>query len=430
MSIKRWSSVAAALLGATALTLAGCSSSAKDNAGSGAGDIPKDTTATVRVLLEDEHDTEVIEGLLGGFKTAYPNIKLDIQKLAYDSMRDKLVASFQSPDPTYDLIMVDNPWMGDFVDAGFVAPVQDRIASTTGMDYDDFYESLRKLNEVKGGTYGVPMYNYALGYIYRDDLLQQAGLSVPTTLDELVTTVNKLTTPEHAGIAHSPQRGYKILEEWSSFYLAAGGQMFDADGKPTINTPEAKRALEVYIDTLKTAAPANSVNWAQDETLRSLSSGGSASIVGYNWLTASLNKAGSGPHAGEFALAPMPGGRGSLGAWSWAIPSNSAAPDAAWAFISWVTSKDVDKQRVIDGGAPTRMSTVNDPRVRKEGLGEGYFTAVNSILQKAVPFAEGRNAEQLVQEVGTQLNEAVIGAKTIDQALADAQKAADQISGK
>lgn len=427
---NRLTTTVAALVSVAALSLAGCSSSSTSQSGSGAGDIPKDTSGTVRILMEDEHDTEAIEGLLDGFKEAYPNIKLDIEKLAYDSMRDKLIASFQSPDPTYDLIMVDNPWMDDFVNAGFVQPVGERIKSTTGMDYDDFYESLRKVNEINGETYGVPMYNYALGYIYRQDLMQQAGLKVPTSLDELVATVQKLTTPEHAGIAHSPQRGYKILEEWSSWYLAAGGQMFDNDGKPTINTPEAHRALQIYIDTLKTAAPPNSVNWAQDETIRSLTSGGSASIVGYNWLTSSVNKEGSGPFAGQFALAPMPGGRGSLGTWSWAIPSNSADPDGAWAFISWVTSKDVDKKRVIAGGAPIRLSTVNDPQVREQGLGEKYFVAVNEILNSAVPFAEGPNAEQLVQEVGTQLNEAVIGAKSIDQALADAQKAAEDISSR
>src|SRR6478736_2770559 len=111
MSIKRWGAVASAVLGTVVLTLAGCSSPSESNSGTGAGDIPSDTKGTVRILMEDEHDTEVVEGLLDGFKKAYPNINLDIEKLAYDSMRDKLVASFQSPQPTYDLIMVDNPWM-------------------------------------------------------------------------------------------------------------------------------------------------------------------------------------------------------------------------------------------------------------------------------------------------------------------------------
>jgi multiple sugar transport system substrate-binding protein len=430
MSIKRWGAVASALLGTVVLTLAGCSSPSESNSGTGAGDIPSDTKGTVRILMEDEHDTEVVEGLLDGFKKAYPNINLDIEKLAYDSMRDKLVASFQSPQPTYDLIMVDNPWMDDFVDAGFLQPLQDRINTTTNYDYDDFYQSMRDITEVDGVAYGVPMYNYGMGYIYRDDLLQQTGLPVPTTLDELVTTVDKLTTPEHAGIAHSPQRGYKILEEWSNWLLAAGGHMFDKDGKPTINTPEAHRALEVYIETLKKNSPPNSANWAQDETIRSLSTGGSASIVGYNWLLSSLNKTDDGALRGKFALAPMPGGRSSLGLWSWAIPANSGDSDAAWAFTSWVTSKDVEKERVIAGGAPIRQSAVNDPEVRSKGLGEGYFTALNEILANSEPIAQGANAEQLIQEVGTQLNEAVIGAKSIDQALADAQTAAEEISGR
>jgi ABC-type glycerol-3-phosphate transport system substrate-binding protein len=68
--------------------------------------------------------------------------------------------------------------------------------------------------------------------------------------------------------------------------------------------------------------------------------------------------------------------------------------------------------------------------VRSKGLGEGYFTALNEILANSEPIAQGANAEQLIQEVGTQLNEAVIGAKSIDQALADAQTAAEEISGR
>ncbi|WKG05592.1 ABC transporter substrate-binding protein [Mycolicibacterium sp. HK-90] len=428
---RKWLSSVAALLGATTLALAGCSSSGPaTESGSGAGDIPADHAGTVKILMEDEHDTEAVESLLDGFKKAYPNINVDIEKLAYDSMRDKLVASFQAPQGTYDLIMIDNPWTDDFVNAGFLAPLDSRVETASKLDYDDFYPALRGVNEIDGSTYGIPMYNYAQGYIYRDDLLQQAGLPVPTTLDELVTTVNKLTTPQHAGIAHSPQRGYKILEEWSSWYAAAGGSMFDKDGNPTIDTPDAHKALQVYIDTLKSASPPNSSNWAQDETIRSLSSGGSASIVGYNWLTSSLNSPESGELAGKFKLAPMPGGRGALGVWSWAIPANSKDSDAAWAFISWITDKDTDKQRVINGGAPTRISTVADPEVRKSGNGESYFAAVDEILKNTVPFAQGPNAEQMVQEVGTQLNEAVIGAKSIDQALADAQAAADQITGR
>lgn len=419
---KRTAASALALIAGSALLLTACSP--------GGSSETEDGNQVVRVLLEDERDGEIVEAMLDDFTAAHPEITVDVEKLAYDSMRDKLVASFQSPDGDYDLIMVDNPWMYDFAEAGFVMPIDEYIEGEADYDYEDFYEPLRAINEVDGVTYGVPMYNYALGYVYREDLMEEAGLEVPTDLDELISTVEALTTDEHAGIAHSPQRGYKILEEWSSWLLAAGGQMFDEDGNPTIDTPEAKHALEVYIQTLENNSPENSVNWAQDETVRSLSTGGSASIVGYNWLLGSLNEEGSGDLAGKFALAPMPGDRGSLGTWSWSIPSNAADPEAAWTLVSWITSKEIDKERVIAGGAPIRESTVQDERVRAEGLGPAYFDALDVILANAVPFAEGPNSEQLVQEVGTQLNEAVIGAKSIEQALADAQAAAEDISGR
>ena len=48
-----------------------------------------------------------------------------------------------------------------------------------------------------------------------------------------------------------PQRGYKIFEEWGNWLFAAGGSIYDADGKVTLNTPQAKQALNAYIDTYK-----------------------------------------------------------------------------------------------------------------------------------------------------------------------------------
>ena len=56
-----------------------------------------------------------------------------------------------------------------------------------------------------------------------------------------------------------PQRGYKIFEEWGNWLFAAGGSIYDAKGKITLNTPQAKHALNAYIDTYRSAAPPNSL---------------------------------------------------------------------------------------------------------------------------------------------------------------------------
>ena len=206
--------------------------------------------------MENVPDTDIVKAMVPEFNKDYPNVKVDIETLTYDQMRDKLVSSFQSSSPTYDLIIVDNPWMVDFAKAKFLQPLDSRIDSTPDYDDADFFKPLTDIATVDGVKYGVPFYNYALGYLYNTDDLAQAKLEVPTNLDELVSTSKALKVGDRAGIAMQPQRGYKIFEEWGNWLFAAGGSIYGADGKPTLNTPEAKRALNAYIDTYKTAAPA------------------------------------------------------------------------------------------------------------------------------------------------------------------------------
>lgn len=422
-----------ALAGAIALTATACAGSGgpAEVTSSGLGDIPKDTSGTVRILMENVPDTDIVKDLVSEFNTVYPDITIDIESLTFDQMRDKLVSSFQSPDPAYDLIVADNPWMVDFAQAGFLEPLDERIDSTTDYDAADFFTPLTDITTVDDVRYGVPFYNYALGYLYNTADYEAAGLQVPTTLDELVSNVTTLKIADRAGIAMQPQRGYKIFEEWANWLFAAGGSIYDDEGNITLDTPEAKAALEAYIDAYQNAAPANSLNWAFDEAFRSVSSGEAASMISYNWNLPALNDpaGASGDLAGQFKLAPMPGGKQVLGAWSWAIPSNSGAPDAAWAFASWITSKAVDVERVSAGGAAIRESTLDDPAVLEYGFGADYYEAVKQILSDAAPLSQGAGGEEMIQAVGTELNEAVAGTKSVEEALRDAQSAAEKIQG-
>lgn len=424
-------SVAVALLAVLALMLSACAGSGgpEQSQATGTGEVAKDTSGTVRILMENVPDTDIVKSMVADFNKSFPDIKVDIESLTYDQMRDKLVSSFQSSAPNYDLIVVDNPWMVDFANAKFLQPLDARIDSTPDYDAADFFKPLTDITTVDGVRYGVPFYNYALGYLYNADDLAAANQQVPTDLDQLVSVSKALKTPERAGIAMQPQRGYKIFEEWGNWLFAAGGSIYGADGKVSLNTPEAKRALEAYIDTYKTAAPANSLNWSMDEAQRSVSANQSASMINYNWQLPAINEPGSGPAAGKVKLAPIPGGKQVLGSWSWAIPANSASSDAAWAFASWITSKPNDVTRVENGGAAIRKSTLSDPAVLQGKFGADYYKTVEQLLANSAPLSQGPSGEEMIQAVGTELNEAVAGTKSVDDALAAAQAAAEKIQG-
>src|SRR5690242_11030490 len=86
------------VLAAIALIVAACAGSGgpAQPESTGVGNVPKDTSGTVRILMENVPDTDIVKSLVPEFNKDYPNIKMDIETLTYDQMRDKLVASFQS----------------------------------------------------------------------------------------------------------------------------------------------------------------------------------------------------------------------------------------------------------------------------------------------------------------------------------------------
>jgi len=403
------------------LALAACGGNDEEGAGDAGTTDPAKVSGTVRVIMEEVPDTDVVKELLPDFEKAYPNVKLDVEALPYDQMRDRIVSSFLAADPTYDLIIVDNPWMFDFVQGGFLEPLDERIDATEVFDWEDYSEPLRTIATVDGKRYGVPFYNYALALVYREDLYEDAGLEPPGSLEELKSAAADLTTGDRAGIAMQPQKGYKIFEEWANYLFAAGGSIQDEEGNVTLDSPEAREALQTYIDIYKESAPENSLNWAFDESIRAVSSDRAAQLVSYNWMLPTLNK-----EKDQFAIAEVPGGKAVLGAWYWGLPANSAAKDAAWAFVSWIGAKEREKQRVIAGGAPVRNSVLDDSEVWERGFGKDYYETVKAALEDAAPLANGKNAEEMINVVGEELNAAVAGQKSVDEAISAAAERAQE----
>ncbi len=99
--------VSLAAISVLALVVAGCAGSggspgdeADEAAADASGEIAEDTEGTVRVLMEEVPDADIVEGMVGDFNEVYPDIDVEIEKMAYDQMRDKLVASFRAPEPS------------------------------------------------------------------------------------------------------------------------------------------------------------------------------------------------------------------------------------------------------------------------------------------------------------------------------------------
>ena len=118
---------------------------------------------TLTVIMEQVPDYDIVAELTKQFEAENPDVRIRFDPMPYDAMRDKILTSFLAPQATYDVIIVDNPWMDEFVRAGFLAALDDYVAAQEGYDLQDFVEPLRAIGEVEGRLYGVPYYTTRWG---------------------------------------------------------------------------------------------------------------------------------------------------------------------------------------------------------------------------------------------------------------------------
>lgn len=371
---------------------------------------------TLHILMEDVPETQIIEKLLPEFEQQ-TGIKVDIQKLVYSEMHDKLVTQLVASSSFYNVLEVDFLWAGEFPAAGWLQPLQPFV-DKTGFDLKPFIPSMLDLvGNFDKKLYMIPMYNYSMGLIYRTDLLSDPSLQsayeaqyhskleVPKTLEEYVQ-VSKFMNGQAglAGAAMQGQRGDPNSMEFSNYLFAAGGHYLDGNGNVALNSAAALNALNLYIDNIQNASQKGALSATLDDTFQLMCQGKAWSMVTYWWMLPQLDNASACPSvAGKVALGVMPGGHGESGGWGWAIPHNESpqVQNAAWQFISWVQSKKVAVERALQGHAPVRSDVFEDSAVLAK---YPYYKQAEAVVQSGEAFPVFTYSAQYEDVLGRQLS--------------------------
>jgi multiple sugar transport system substrate-binding protein len=387
---------------------------------------------TLHILMESVPDTRFVEEVLPEF-TAQTGIEVELEVVNYAEMHTKLVPQLVAPTGSYDVIVVDFYWVGEFTKAGWLQPLDERIAQD-GFDTSVYFDSLMNLvGQVDGVTYMLPFYNYAMGLTYRKDLLddpaEQAAfkekygmdLRVPQTWDEYLKQVEFFTRDtdgdgqvDFYGVVNQALRPDPIAMEWSNYLYAHGGRYYDeATWQPTLDTPEAIAALEDYKNNLNQYGPVGAASFGFDEAFNVAAQGKAYSYITYNMFRTAYDDPSQSAVVGKMEIAAVPNG-GLNGAWGWAIPNSSPNPDAAWTFLKWVESPEIAKKRAMLGGSPTRSDVFDDAELNDKFV---YYPALKNLLETSRNFPVFTYTPQFVEVLGRELSLAVTGEKTSEEAL-------------
>ena len=399
-------------------------------------------TITLHALMEDVPETQIIEAMLPDFEKQ-TGIKVEFEKIGYGDMHDKLVAQLTAPESYYNVLEVDFLWAGEFPKAGWLADLKPFVDKSK-FDLAPFIPStFTLLGSSPENVRLIPMYNYSMGLIYREDLLNDpklkaaykaafnAELAMPKTLEDYVQ-ISKFMKANAgvAGAAMQGQRGDPDSMEFSNYLFSAGGAYLDDAGKNVLNSPEGKRALDLYVDNIKNGAQQGALSANLDDTMRLMCSGQAFSMVTYWWMLPQIDNAEKCPTvAGKAKLAPMPSGSGESGGWGWGIPTNTSAEsqEAAWTFIQWVQSKDASVKRALQGHAPVRADVYSDPAVLAK---YPYYKQALDIVSGGKSFPIFTYSAQYEDVLGAQLSLAGGGQATTEAALKAAADGLDELMKK
>ncbi len=403
---------------------------------------------TINVMMEGVPDTEYVQALLSQFEEQ-SGAKVNIEVLNYALMHEKLVPQLTAPEGSgsYDLIVVDNYWVAEFNRAGWLLALDDRIASSETIKVDKYLPSMMEMvGTYNGKTYMLPFYNYAMALVYRNDLftdptIQQEykdqfgkDLALPTSIPEYIELAKFMTRDTDGdgkvdlyGASMQGLRPDPTAMEFLNYLYSMGGTMYDLEGNVTLTQEVGVAALDAYVEAMKTVAPPGAPSYGFDEAFAVVAQGDAFSYITYNWMVPVLDDPEKSEVGGKMKVTAVPGGIGLLGGWGWAIPKSSPNPDAAWAFIEWVESFAVAKERALKGGAPTRSDVFQDADVLAK---YPHYSDVEKIVADSIMFPMQSRAPQIVEVLGRVISETVAGSITSEEAIQQLITEANNLADK
>ncbi|MFC0531806.1 ABC transporter substrate-binding protein [Phytohabitans kaempferiae] len=390
---------------------------------------------SVKVYVADTGQVESLRAGLPGFQEL-TGITVDIEAADVTSYRQNLPVRLTSRAADFDVMAtfpeVDGP---QFAKNGWYTNL-DPYLSNPGVtnpeyDIDDFRPGVRKAMTVEDQTVTVLWEMQTDLVYYRKDLLEQANIPVPTTFAEWDAAAAKIHDPGNRLYGFA-LRGipYQTTTPFSSFLYAHCGQWVK-DGKAAINTPEALKAYEVYGQLGKKYGPPGIAGFDWPVPSQQFAQGNVFAFLDVNLFVKDLEDPSKSKVAGKVGYTSVPRGDCDpapfIGGWGYGINPFSEKRDAAWYFIQWATSKQMNTDLKKTGWPSPRASAWESPEFTGNDKTPEFSKVVlestqNARAQMNPPVAPGVEAREIA---GTVAN------KGLEGQTGDALKAtADQQNGK
>ncbi len=402
----------------------------------------------INVATVNNGDMIIMQKLSAAWEKETGN-KINWIVLEENVLRERVTTDIATKGGQFDVLTIGGYEAPIWGKAGWLTPVDD-----LGDDYDysDLLDPIKAGLTVDGKLYAVPFYTESSFTLYRKDLFEAAGLTMPDqpSYDQIKEFAAKLTDKanQQYGICLRGKPGWgENMAFLGTMVNSYGGRWFDMDWKPQLNSEPWKKAVTDYVQILNEYGPPGATANGFNENQTLFATGKCAMWIDATSAAGRVFDPKQSEVADKIAFTRSPVAvtpNGSSWSWSWdlAIPATSQKVDVAKSFLKWATSKDYVKMVGESEGwvavpPGTRKSTYALSEYQKAApFAATVLDAIMSadpskptkdpVPYTGVQFVAIPEFQAIGTFVGQQISAALSGQQSVDDALNAAQTQAER----
>lgn len=403
------------------ILLAGVLLSACSNTPSGSGGGGGSNVTLTIAAVQGVEDTGL--KALAPMYTQKTGVKIEIVEAPYPDLYTKLVNTFKSSDSTYDLVMMDDPWMPKFGTDGSLSDLG-KLGIQKDSDVADVVWDVGTWPPPRGPVppsekdkekqlLGVTIVGNVEMFMYRKDKTDP-----PASYDDVLANAKAQNKADFAGYLIRGKATNPVVADFLPILWSFGGDVFDDSWKVVFDNDKSLAAVKFLVEDLKAVAQADPASGDASDRDRLMAIG-----QGYQSSTwpGEINTAvlGEGTTVkGKVGFIPIPKGPsgkgvGMMGNWMLGVPKASKNQQPAADFIKWMLEKDTQKTYAQNGGIPSRTSILKDASLTDANP---YFPVLADALTAPPnwrPRTDQWNAVETI--MGNHLNAALAGQETAQE---------------
>ena len=355
------------------------------------------------------------------------------------------------PRSKFDLVAIDLPWIGQLASEEAIEPLDD-VMREHRYNPSDFHNTAYRGSSWNGRQYGLPIQPTAELLFCRADLFSEAGLSLPTTTDDVLLAARVLHRSgfDISGIVMNFGRGTPVAHTFIQALADFGqpilnltplGNEFDVSQiegenfRPRLDTEAARQTAEFLLE-LSEFSHRDSLVCDWDRRISIFAKGQAAMTYGWHVRAAAFELNENAAAHGKVSYLPHPHAPAAptvtpIGGFSLAMPTGLEVDrqNAAWKVMEYLTRPELMKWYVLNGNVTSpRFSTSADPEVQASSPLIGILDAMERRGElQTWPRPPVPEFSDLLAVLGDEIHMMLQRARSVTEALANSQNRIDAL---